>query len=153
MGICPLVCAPSNRAYAGIWMPNSGNVQWLVHLDANGTDYQVWFDGATQIPMRPALVIPTEDHAYLSVFRDDSVGAWDARHGLSSAAYQKAFDDFVAHGKLPLDVHGGGSGSNARYAAVFAGQVDPEPRDGLTIATDQPDRPAEIMTGKQRREG
>jgi hypothetical protein len=119
---------PSNRAYAGIWMPNSGNVQWLVHLDANGTDYQVWFDGATQIPMRPALVIPTEDHAYLSVFRDDSVGAWDARHGLSSAAYQKAFDDFVAHGKLPLDVHGGGSGSTARYAAVFAGQVDPEPR-------------------------
>ena len=118
----------SNRDYAGIWMPNPGNVQWMVHLDANGTDYQTWFDGATQIPMRAAHVIPTEDHAYLSIFRDDSVGAWDARHGLSSADYQSAFNTFTSHGELPLDVHGGGSGSNARYAAVFAKQVDPTAR-------------------------
>lgn len=119
---------PSNRAYAGIWMPNPGNVQWLVDLSGNATDYQAWFNGATQIPMRPAIVIPTEDHAYFSVFRDDSIGAWDARHGLSSADYQKAFDQFAEQGELPLDVHGGGSGSDARYAAVFSSQVDPSPR-------------------------
>lgn len=118
----------ANRRFAGIWAPNPGNVQWMVHLDASGAEYQQWFDGATQVPMRPAFVIPTEDHAYLSVFRDDAIGAWDARHGLSSAAYQQAFDQFAANGQFPLDVHGGGSGSNARYAAVFAHQADPLPR-------------------------
>jgi CubicO group peptidase (beta-lactamase class C family) len=119
---------PSHRTYAGIWMPNPGSVQWLVQLSANGTDYQAWFDGATQIPTRPSTVIPTEDHAYFSIFRDDTVGAWDARHGLSSADYQTAFNQFTAQAKLPLDVHGGGSGSNAVYAAVFAKQVDTVPR-------------------------
>ena len=53
---------------------------------------------------------------------------WDARHGLSSADYQHAFDQFSAQGELPIDVHGGGSGSNALYAAVFANQVDTIPR-------------------------
>jgi CubicO group peptidase (beta-lactamase class C family) len=82
-----------------------------------------------QVPTKiTAIVIPTEDHAYLSIFRDDSVGAWDARHGLSSADYQTAFNQFTARGELPLDVHGGGSGSNAVYAAVFAKQVDTVPR-------------------------
>jgi CubicO group peptidase (beta-lactamase class C family) len=128
----------AHRLYAGIWMPNTGNVQWLVHLDANGTDYQTWFDGATQIPMRPAFVIPSEDHAYLSVFRDDSVGGWDARHGLSAADYQQAFDQFAGQGELPLDVHGGGSGSNARYAAVFARKVDPIARAWTVIGAAGP---------------
>ena len=118
----------SNRTFAGVWMPDPGNVQWLVNLAANAADHQTFFDGATQIPMRPAIVIPSEDHAYLSVFRDDAIGAWDARHGLSGADYQQAFNQFTAKGELPLDVHGGGSGSDARYAAVFAHQVDPSPR-------------------------
>ena len=118
----------AKRAYAGVWMPNPGNVQWLVHLAANGADHQAWFDGAIQIPMRAAIVIPTEDGAYFSIFRDDSVGAWDARHGLTAATYQQAFDQFAAKGELPLDVHGGGSGSDARYAAVFAHQVETNPR-------------------------
>ena len=121
--------APSSRKFAGIWMPNPGNVQWFAYLDANGAEYQKRFDGAVQIPMRPAHVIPTEDHAYLAIFRDDNVGGWNARHGLSSAEYQQAFNQFTALGQLPIDVHAGGSGSNARYSAVFASQVDASPRN------------------------
>lgn len=118
----------SNRLYAGIWMPNPANVQWITHLAANAADHQVWFDGATQIPTYPDAVIPSEDHAYLSIFRDDSIGGWDARHGLSGTDYQTAFNTLTAKGELPLDVHGGGSGNNARYAALFAKQVDPTSR-------------------------
>ncbi len=120
--------SPGARAYAGVWLPNPGNAQWLVNLAASAADHQAWFDAVTRIPLRPALVVPTEDHAYLAVFRDDGIGDWQARHGLSSADYQAAFTQLVAQGNLPLDVHGGGGGGNARFAALFAKQTEPSAR-------------------------
>jgi CubicO group peptidase (beta-lactamase class C family) len=62
------------------------------------------------------------------VFTDDVVGAWVARHGLTSAEYQTEFDRQNAAGFYPICVQGGGSGTNTRYAAVFAKQDIPMAR-------------------------
>ena len=73
------------------------------------------FDAETQLPgyhaprYRPAYVALSGDHMYCSVFKDDVVGAWVARHGLTSAEYQTEFDKQNAAGFYPICVQGGGS--------------------------------------------
>ena len=72
------------------------------------------------------------DGVYCSVFRDDVVGEWRARHGITAAAYQAEFDKQVKAGFYPICVQGGGSGNATRYAAIFAKQDVPvgAPVDG-----------------------
>lgn len=118
----------SDRRYAGIWEANPVQTHWGVRARESSASYQTWFNGFTQIPSRPAYVTLSADQQYLAVFRDDAVGPWIARHGLTSSAYQTEFNTRVAQGYYPICVQGGGSGSDTRYAAVFAKQDAPSPR-------------------------
>jgi hypothetical protein len=68
---------------------------------------------------RPYLVSPTGDGNYASVFRDDQIGPGQARHGLTAQQYQQTFDTLKAEGYFPIQVQGGGAGSNTRFAAIF----------------------------------
>lgn len=113
------------RAYAGVWLPNADKAKWIAHLMGTGAGFQEWFDAYTQLPFRPAFVDSSDDHLYLGAFRDDSVGAWTARHGLTSDAYQAEFDKQVKAGRMPISVQGGGSGSSIRYSAIFAARDQP----------------------------
>ena len=116
----------ADRRYAGVWHANPGFVKWHVHPSDTAQSYQAAFDAETGLPgygragWRPAFVTLSGDHAYCSVFRDDAVGDWSARHGLTAAAYQKEFDKQNAAGFYPICVQGGGSGDATRYAAIFA---------------------------------
>ena len=113
------------RAYAGVWLPNVDKAKWAAHLMGNGEGFQQWFDAYTQLPFRPAYVDSSPDHFYLGCFRDDSVGTWVARHGLTSDEYQAEFDKQVKAGRMPITVQGGGSGGGTRYSAVFAARDQP----------------------------
>ena len=62
-----------------------------------------------------------------SIFRDDQIGPWVARHGLTSAGYQQEFDRLVPQGFYPIDVHAGGQGGATRFAALFAQQESVQP--------------------------
>jgi CubicO group peptidase (beta-lactamase class C family) len=116
----------NDRRYAAVWHSNPGYVKWHVHPSDTGASYQTAFNAETQLPgyqlasYRPAYVALSDDQMYCSVFKDDVVGAWVARHGLTSAAYQTEFDTQNAAGFYPICVQGGGSGNNTRYAAIFA---------------------------------
>jgi hypothetical protein len=72
---------------------------------------------------RPAYVALSGDQIYCSVFKDDVVGAWVARHGMRAEEYQAEFDRQDAAGFYPICVQGGGSGDNTRYAAIFASGI------------------------------
>lgn len=117
-----------NRSYAGVWLPNPGDVKWQAHDMGNGTQYQGWFNAYTAAGLRPAFVDASDSLQYLGVFTDDSVGAWVARHGLDSQQYQQEFDKQLAAGRYPISVQGGGTGAGTRYAAVFAARDLPIPR-------------------------
>ena len=115
-----------DRRYAAVWHANPRFVKWHVHPSDTGASYQVVFNAETQLPgyqlagYRPAYVALSSDHIYCSVFKDDVVGAWVSRHGMTSSDYQTEFDKQKAAGLYPICVQGGGAGGNTRYAAIFA---------------------------------
>jgi CubicO group peptidase (beta-lactamase class C family) len=117
-----------DRTYAGVWLPNTVGVKWQSPSVGDGNAYQAAFNAYTQVPLRVASVDASDALRYAAVFTDDSVGPWVARHGLTSADYQAEFDKQVALGRYPISVQGGGSASDVRYAAVFAGQDQPVAR-------------------------
>ncbi len=117
-----------DRTYAGVWLPNPGDVKWQAHDMGDGTGYQAWFDAYTAAGLRPRFVDASGSLQYAAVFTDDSVGGWVARHGLSSQEYQQEFDTQVAAGRYPIVVQGGGTGAGTRYSAVFAARDLPVPR-------------------------
>ena len=131
-----------SRLYAGVWWPNTDWVKWMVNQGDPVGSYQHTFDLCTQLPgytlnaWRPAYVAVSEDQTYCSVYSDDVVDSWYARHGLTAAQYQTEFDNQKKAGRYPICVQGGGSGANTRYAAVFAKNDVPQGRQWT--ATGQP---------------
>lgn len=123
---CAIYGTAADRRYAAVWHANPSFVKWYVHPGDSAGDYQTTFNAETQLPgyqlagYRPAYVALSGDQIYCSVFKDDVVGPWVARHGMSSADYQAEFDAQNAKGFYPICVQGGGSGSGTRYAAIFA---------------------------------
>jgi CubicO group peptidase (beta-lactamase class C family) len=124
----------SDRRYAAVWHANPGFVKGHVHFADTASGYQTTFNAETQLPgyrlagYRPAYVALSADQIYCSFFKDDVVGPWVARHGMTAADYQTAFNQQNAAGFYPICVQGGGAGSNTRYAAVFAKQDIPMSR-------------------------
>jgi hypothetical protein len=118
----------SDKRYAGVWVQNTTGAHWSWRTADPASEYQKWFNAFTQLPYRPAYVTLSTDQLYLSVFRDDSVGEWVARHGLSSDDYQNEFNQRTAQGFYPICVQGGGVGANTRYAAIFAKEDVPRAR-------------------------
>ncbi|MBA3488613.1 MAG: serine hydrolase, partial [Longispora sp.] len=119
----------NDRTYAGVWLPNPGQTKWQAHAMGDANGYHGYFGAYTQVPMRPALVESNDGGQYAALFTDDAIGSWVARHGLTSAEYQSAFDTFVGQQNMrPISVQGGGTGSGIRYSAIFASQEDPMAR-------------------------
>jgi CubicO group peptidase (beta-lactamase class C family) len=126
---------PSDRRYAAVWHPNPIYVKWRLNDADLAANYQKTFNADTQLPgyglhgYRAAYVALSSDHTYCSVFKDDVVGEWYARHGLTSKEYQAEFDKQTKAGFYPICVQGGGSGGGTRYAAIFAKRDQPLPRE------------------------
>jgi Bacterial tandem repeat domain 1 len=85
---------PGNRRYAVVMVPNTASTGW----NGDGTDesvaiYQTRFNLQTSIGCRPYLVSPTDEDSYASMFRDDQIGPWQARHDLTPEEYQQDFKE------------------------------------------------------------
>jgi hypothetical protein len=111
---------PGDRRYAVVMVPNTASTGW----NGDGTDeaaasYQTRFNLQTSVGGRPYLVSPTDDGNYASVFRDDQIGPWQARHALTAQQYQQTFNTLTGEGYFPIHVQGGGAGNNTRFAAIF----------------------------------
>jgi len=112
----------ANPRFAAIWVPNPGKVTWNADgVLETGSEYQSRYDAHTAGWCRPAFVTRQKDGRYLSLFVDNEIGPWVARHGLTPDEYQHEFDDLKAKGYFPLCVQAAGSSkSSARFAALFA---------------------------------
>jgi hypothetical protein len=116
----------ANPRYAGSWPANVRRLSWSADgiLDRSA-EHQRRFDAQVTGWARPAYVAVSGDERYLSIFVDDQIGPWVARHGLTSAQYQAEFDRLVPLGYYPICVQGGGSGAGIRFAVIFARQEAP----------------------------
>jgi CubicO group peptidase (beta-lactamase class C family) len=124
---------PSQRRYAGIWENNPDGICWSTDgLAESAADYQARFNALAPVGARPVHVSVSPAGEYASVFRDDGIGEWTARHNMTSDNYQAQFNQLVPQGFLPVSVQAGGSGSATRFAALFARQ---DAREDLTWQT------------------
>jgi CubicO group peptidase (beta-lactamase class C family) len=128
---------PEDRRFAGVWIKNDAPVAWSWWWADRGT-YQKFFDAEVQGGLRPAWVSVAPDWWHLAVFRDDQIGDWSARHGITAEQYQAEFDTRVAADLMPIVVQAGGAGANTRYASVFARTEFPLPRRWTVTGTSMP---------------
>lgn len=120
--------------FAGIWPPNEGRLAWsAAGIADTSADYQRRFDAQVSGWARPAHVALDEHGRHLSIFVDDQIDPWIARHGMTSAQYQAEFNRLVPLGFYPINVQGGGSGAAARFAAIFAKQEWPLAREWRSV--------------------
>jgi len=118
----------ANPRYAGIWVDNPQGICWTIDgLSDTAAGYQSRFDAVVPAWARPVQVAVSPDDRYVSIFRDDLLGEWIARHELTSAGYQQVFDEFVPQGFWPVSVQAGGVGGAARFAVVFGKNDQPLP--------------------------
>lgn len=130
--------------YAGVWHPNPGVTKWSTsHLDSL-TSHQKEFDAHTQLPghrlagYRPAFATLSNAHLYCSSYRDDVVGDWEARHNMTARQFKDERARLEKQKLFPICLQGGGSGSSARFAAIFAGQDVAERRIWRTTGSFPP---------------
>ena len=111
----------ANPVFAAVWVPNTGQTLWNNDgvLDSAST-YQDRFDAEFSGWCRPAFVTLNTSGQYLSLFVDNQIGRWQARHGLTPAQYQTAFDTLTQQGYFPVCVQAAGPDANsATFAAIF----------------------------------
>ena len=125
----------ADRRFAGVWVKNTDAVAWTWWW-AEPAAYQRIFTALVDGGLRPAILSVAPDGFLLSAFRDDQIGAWRARHALTAAEYQTEFDAGLAQGWRPIVVAAGGAGNFARYAAVFAADDTPAPRQWTVTGAD-----------------
>jgi CubicO group peptidase (beta-lactamase class C family) len=125
---------PGEPRYAGIWPANDRRIAWsAAGITDDAMQYQRRFDAQVSGWARPAHVTLDDHGRHLSIFVDDDIGPWIARHGMTSAEYQAEFDRLVPLGFYPINVHGGRTGGTRRFAAIFAKQEQPLARQWTSV--------------------
>jgi CubicO group peptidase (beta-lactamase class C family) len=113
--------------FAGVWVQNSKPTPWSWWW-TDPVIYQNYFTALLHAKTRLASISVAPSQWILSVFRDESIGEWWARHGMTADAYQNEFDQRKAQGLEPLIVQAGGTGTGTRYASLFVRDDQPAPR-------------------------
>lgn len=132
-----------NPSFAAVWGVDNDQTTWnadgVVETD---DELQARMDAQASGWCRPSLLSADADGRLASVFVDNQVGAWQARHGLTAAQYQQEFDAWTGKGYVPVCVQAAGAHANAaRFAAVFVQRETPLQR---TFTAAGPTQNAEI---------
>lgn len=106
--------------YAGVWVANPRRVKWAVSVAKTAAGHHAYFVAQTRRGRRPSDVVVGAGLRYTSIWRSDKIGPWREYTGMSSAGYQRRFNDLKRRGFYPIQVSGGGTGPTARYAAIWA---------------------------------
>ncbi len=106
--------------YTIVLVENPGKIRWGYSRDKTASEYQQVFNAfVTGCRARPAFVTAGAFQRYTSIFRDDPIGSWTARHNLTKAGYESEVASLGQLGFEPLQVTCAGVGAAARYAALF----------------------------------
>jgi Bacterial tandem repeat domain 1 len=107
--------------YAAIFEQKSGPT-WFARHGLTSRAYQAAVDDALSKGFRVQHVCGycVDDESYFAAIWQQWEGrGWQARHNLTSAQYQAAFDDCTRRGMRLVDVSGYAAGDEALYAALW----------------------------------
>jgi len=107
--------------YAALFEQTSGPA-WVARHGLSSSEYQNAFNTYVRQGYRLTWVSGHEFGGavrYAGIWEKKSGPAWVARHGLTSAQYQQAFNEYVSQGYRLVHVNGYTSGGSARFAAIF----------------------------------
>jgi hypothetical protein len=130
----------SEPLYAALWVKTASAPGWQARHGLTADDYQNTFDQLTQQGYYPVLVNGYATAAgprFTCIFQNGSTGPWVARHGLTSADYQAAFDQYTSQGYMLDWVSGYFDGAQDLYAAIWRQPASIpawQARHGLTSA-------------------
>ena len=120
---------PDDPRYCAIWGPNPNKIAWNIDaVDEGGDKLQQRFEAMKGMGARPALVSVTPAGRIMELFVDSQIGPWNSKVGMTSAEYQAEFNANAEAGRWPICVSASGSGSGARFAAIFATREESSPR-------------------------
>jgi CubicO group peptidase (beta-lactamase class C family) len=127
--------------YAAIWEKRAGP-PWLARHGLTGSQYQSYFKRATRRRYRLVHVsgyTRAGSPRYAAIFERSKGPAWVAHHGMTSAVYQKKYDEYVKKGFRLKTVSGLHSGGKDYYAALWEKRGGPvmRARHGIPLAAYQ----------------
>lgn len=126
--------------YAALWVKTASPPAWQARHGLTAAQYQTSFDQLTGEGYHPVLVngyATAGGPRFACIFQKGATGAWVARHGLTAAQYQAAFDQFAGEGYALDWVSGYFDGREDLYAAIWRkipGVPAWQARHGLTAA-------------------
>ncbi|KAF4470151.1 beta-lactamase [Fusarium albosuccineum] len=121
----------SDRRYCILAHENIGNEQTSIQYTTPGfpIDFASTFEAETTKRFwRPSRLYLSEDQIITPSFVDTSVGKWSHAIELTKTELDEKIKTEGEKGLHPIDIQGGGSGSNERFTAVFAALASPKPR-------------------------
>lgn len=128
--------------YAALW-EKKPSAAFVARHGLTSAQYQQAFNTYVSQGYRLVLVngynVGGQDQ-YAAIWDKSPSGAWVARHGLTSADYQSAFNSYVSQGYRLRHVSGYSVGNEARYAAIWEKTGDTSEwvaRHGLTSSAYQ----------------
>lgn len=124
--------------YAALWVKTASPPAWQARHGLTAAEYQNTFNQLTSQGYHPVLVngyATAGGPRFACIFQQGATGAWVARHGLTAAQYQTAFNDNLAQGYTLTWVSGYFDGSQDLYAAIWRKEPSApawQARHGLT---------------------
>lgn len=110
--------------YAAIWERSPGPA-WQAFHGLDAAQYQAQFDRLSAqgyVPLRVSGYSVAGIARYAALWQQRASIGWQARHGIESASYQRAFDDALYQGYQPLQVCGYATPAGPRFAAIWESQ-------------------------------
>jgi hypothetical protein len=107
--------------YAALW-DKGGNGKFVARHGMSGQSYQAKFDKYTSQGYRLTHVDgywTPKGVRYAAIWEKAGNGAFVARHGMTGASYQSAFNNYVGQGYALKHVSSYWDGSQLRYAAIW----------------------------------
>jgi CubicO group peptidase (beta-lactamase class C family) len=116
-----------------------GAADWTARHGLSPAEYQAAFNSLGAQGFRPLQVCGYESNGkekYAALWIKSAAPPWTARHGLTAAEYQKAFDDNAKQGFRLVYVNGYEISGSPRFAAVWEKKTGPAlvAQHGLTSA-------------------
>ncbi|MCG6901833.1 MAG: hypothetical protein LJE68_04045 [Rhodobacter sp.] len=122
--------------FAAIWQKSGG--AWVARHDMTSSGYQAEFNNWTSKGYRLTDVTGYAANGqvrYAAIWKKQRGGAWVARHGMTGAQYQAAFNQYTSQGYKPSHVDGYTVNGTPYYAAIWTkGSGAYVARHGLTSA-------------------
>lgn len=132
-----VAATPNGMRYAAIW--RRGGPRFVARHGMSGGQYQAAFDQYTGQGYRLVEVSAgglASPGRFAAIWSQGGSGRWAARHGMTSAQYQAAFNQYTGQGYRLIDVDGYTTPSGVRYAALWVARGSSRwvARHGMTSA-------------------